>query len=109
MPYDSRFVGDPTTGVLHGGAVTALLDATAGAAAFMALDDLTSMATLDLRIDYLRPARAGETLLSHADCYRTTSTVAFLRCRAEHADGTLVATGAATFMIGTPMGIGGKP
>src|SRR5882757_6430012 len=56
LPYDPKLVGNPDTGVLHGGAITALLDGASGAAVFAALTDLVPIATLDLRIDYLRPA-----------------------------------------------------
>ena len=31
LPYDAKLVGNPDTGVLHGGAITALLDASSGA------------------------------------------------------------------------------
>ena len=59
MPYDAKLVGNPETGVLHGGAITALLDGASGAAVFAALVDIVPIATLDLRIDYLRPAESG--------------------------------------------------
>ena len=60
LPYDEKLVGNPDTGVLHGGAITALLDACSGASVFAALTEWQPIATLDLRIDYLR---AGETRL----------------------------------------------
>src|SRR5262249_27310846 len=56
LPYADKLVGNPDTGVLHGGAITALLDACSGGSVFAALPALTPIATLDLRIDYLRPA-----------------------------------------------------
>ena len=56
-----KLVGNPETGVLHGGAITALLDACSGAAVFAALTEWLPIATLDLRIDYLRAAGPAAT------------------------------------------------
>ena len=56
LPYDDKLVGNPDTGVLHGGAITALLDGASGASVFAALAAWSPIATLDLRIDYLRQA-----------------------------------------------------
>jgi uncharacterized protein (TIGR00369 family) len=72
LPYDAKLVGNPETGVLHGGAITALLDACSGAAVFMALSMPTNIATLDLRIDYLRPATPHLPVHAEAHCYRKT-------------------------------------
>src|SRR5512139_1475809 len=65
LPYDEKLVGNPDTGVIHGGAITALLDGASGAAVFAALTTPVPIATLDLRIDYLRPAEAGRVILAH--------------------------------------------
>jgi len=103
LPYDARLVGDPERGILHGGAVTSLIDATCGAAVFLRLPEAVPIATLDLRIDYLRPATPGRDVLARADCYRLTRHVAFVRAVAYHdrADDP-IASAAGSFMVSTP-------
>src|SRR5436190_22130077 len=86
LPYDPKLVGNPDTGVLHGGAITALLDGASGAAVFAALAELGPIATIDLRIDYLRPAEVGRAVMARATCYKMTRNVAFTRAVAYHED-----------------------
>ncbi len=105
LPYDAKLVGNPDTGVLHGGAITALLDGASGAAVFSTLEELVPIATLDLRIDYLRPAEPGRAVLAHATCYKLARNVAFTRAVAYHDDpADPIAHSVGTFMISTKAG-----
>lgn len=102
LPYDEKLIGNPDTGVLHGGAITALLDACSGAAVFAALPTWNPIATLDLRIDYLRAGEPGQAIRARATCYRLTRNVAFTRAVAYHTDeADPIATSMGTFMLGT--------
>ena len=110
LPYDPKLVGNPDSGVLHGGAITALLDAASGAAVFLVLPEPVPIATLDLRIDYLRPAEPGRAVTAHATCYKVTRNVAFTRAAAYHDDpADPIAHSVGTFMVSTKPGPGARP
>lgn len=105
LPYDAKLVGNPETGTLHGGAITALLDASSGVAVFAVLTEMVPIATLDLRIDYLRPAEPGRSVISKATCYKVTRNVAFTRAVAYHDDpDDAIAHAVGTFMLSTKQG-----
>jgi uncharacterized protein (TIGR00369 family) len=103
VPYDEKLVGDPETGVLHGGVVTALLDTACGSAVMSMPGKLRGTATLDLRIDYMRPATIGQTVYAAAECYRMTRSIGFARAVAYHDDpADPIASAAGAFMLERP-------
>lgn len=101
MPYDSQLIGDPTTGVVHGGAVSALLDSCAGIAAVCHPKVGANAATLTLSINYMRAAKPNHTIIAEAHCYHVTRFVAFVRVSASDQDGeSPVALANGTFTVG---------
>ena len=100
MPYDKKLIGDPKTRVVHGGAVSALMDTCCGMAVFFHQDKPDSTATIDLRIDYMRSATPGQTIRAEAVCHQMTRNVAFVRAVAMDEDrGRPVATATGAFTV----------
>ena len=102
VEFRPELVGNPSRGVLHGGVVTTLVDATAGAAVYASIPRDTSLATLDMRIDYLKPTLPGKRLYATAELYRLTRRIAFVRASAyQDYPANQVANCVASFMIGS--------
>lgn len=79
LPYSPHIVGNPQTGVIHGGAITSLMDTACGMATLCVLPEFEVCPTLDLRIDYMHPAEPHKDVHGFAQCYRVTTDVIFTR------------------------------
>ncbi len=98
LPYSDRIIGNPDTGVIHGGAITTLMDTTSGSVILCALDEFELCPTLDLRVDYMRPAEPLKPVYARAETYRITRNIIFTRCEAYQDDGETIANCVGTFM-----------
>jgi uncharacterized protein (TIGR00369 family) len=78
-PYNEKLIGNPSNGVIHGGVLTTLMDTACGTVVICAIEEFELCPTLDLRIDYMRPAIPGQDIIAKAECYRITKNVVFTR------------------------------
>ncbi|MCU7993591.1 PaaI family thioesterase [Shewanella glacialipiscicola] len=83
LPYSTELIGYPDTGVIHGGVITTLMDTACGSAVVSAIyqkyQSLEISPTLDLRVDYMKPAQPHKPVYGFAECYRLSSNIAFTR------------------------------
>jgi uncharacterized protein (TIGR00369 family) len=101
LPWREDLVNDPAVGILAGGTITTLLDHATGIAVFTRFETPRPFATLDLRIDYLKPATRGLPVHGRGECYRMTRRIAFARGSAYHPaePDRPIATAVGTFML----------
>ncbi|HWU69625.1 MAG TPA: PaaI family thioesterase [Stenotrophobium sp.] len=100
LPYRDDWLGDPVRGLIHTGVITTLVDSASGLAVLARLERYEPVATLDLRMDYLRPALRDLALNCRAECYRLTAHIAFVRASVWQDDaGAAVATSQSVFML----------
>lgn len=103
LPWRPELVSLPESGIMATGAIVSLVDTCSGTAVWKRLGHFKPIVTLDLRLDYLRPAARGETVIARCECYKLTRKVAFVRGVAHGGDESRpVAQSAATFMITDP-------
>ncbi|AVV82688.1 PaaI family thioesterase [Shewanella putrefaciens] len=83
LPYSTELIGYPDTGVIHGGVITTLMDTACGSAVVSAIyqkyQSLEISPTLDLRVDYMKPAQPNKPVYGFAECYKLSSNIAFTR------------------------------
>ncbi|MCP3736116.1 PaaI family thioesterase [Sphingomonas sp. RP10(2022)] len=105
LPYADSLIGDPDSGVLASGPIIALMDMATSVAVWVKRDKFAPQATLDLRVDYLRPAVPGRTVIGRGECLKLTRSIAFVRGIAydETPDDPLAHV-AGTFMLIDQMG-----
>jgi len=100
LPYDERLVGMPASGIIASGPIVSLMDMAASLAIWIRLGKFRNQATLDLRVDYLRPARPGNAIVGRGICYGATRSVGFVRGLAHDGDpDDPVASVTGTFMF----------
>lgn len=100
LPYGEHLVGDPDSGVIASGPVLTLMDQATSVAVWLKRGAFLPHATLDLRIDYLRAAVPGRTVVGRGECYRLTHAIAFVRGIAHDGDDAdPIAHVAGTFMV----------
>jgi len=104
LPPRADWLGDPQRDLMHTGPVIVLADSACGIAVGAALQlRKITYATLDLRLDWLRPASAQRPVYCEAHCYRITRSVAFIRAEVWQDDRSQpVASAQSAFMLGTP-------
>lgn len=104
-------VGHYLYGRLHGGVISATLDATGGNAVLLGIAEkhadetadqvmhrFARIGTIDLRVDYLRPG-LGTHFVASAQVMRLGGRVASVQMRLENEAGLLIATGAAAYIV----------
>jgi uncharacterized protein (TIGR00369 family) len=100
LPWRAELVGVPASGILASGAVVSLLDTAGGGSIWMALGRFQPVVTIDLRLDYLRPAIEGETVIARCECYKLTRSIGFIRGVAHGGDEDRpIAQAMGTFML----------
>jgi uncharacterized protein (TIGR00369 family) len=98
LPFRAEFVGDPFRKALHGGVISTVVDATAGAAALSTLPYGSRCSTVDMRVDYLLPAKA-ETLVAEGTVLRSGNQVAVINVEVFQGEGQRIATGRAVYSL----------
>jgi uncharacterized protein (TIGR00369 family) len=86
LPYRDDLVSDPETGILASGPIFTMMDMATSMSIWLRRGVFAPQATLDLRVDYLRPATPGKTVFGFGECYHTSKSVAFVRGTAHDGD-----------------------
>lgn len=79
LPWREDLLGEEDRHVLASGPIISLLDMASGMSIWNTKKMFAPIATLDLRVDYQRPAKERSSVLGRVECYRFTRSAAFVR------------------------------
>ena len=100
LPWRPELIAIPENGILASGAIVSLIDTASGGSVWVTMGRFQPIVTLDLRLDYMRPAVKGETVIARCECTKLTRRIAFVRGVAHGGDlDRPIAQSAATFML----------
>lgn len=110
--WDEKLMGNSFHQILHGGVTATMLDTIGGLTAILyaleimpenELEDfqgkLRNLGTIDMRVDYLRPGKGNE-FIATAEVIRKGNKVAVCRMELHNEEGTHIAFGTGTYMVG---------
>ena len=86
LPYNEALVSDPATGILASGPIFTMMDMATSMSIWLKRGSFQPQATLDMRVDYLRPAEPGKDVFGRGECYHLTRSIAFIRGQAHDGD-----------------------
>lgn len=86
LPWRDELVGDTATGIIASGPIITMMDMATSISVWLTSGKFRPQATLDLRVDYLRPATPGRAVTGRGECYKLTKTIAFIRGEAHDGD-----------------------
>lgn len=112
FPMAPELIGNPTAGILHGGVTASVIDLTGGLSALISCakfhekasheviqQKLAASATIDMRVDYLRPGK-GVSFLCKSRIIRAGSRIVVSKIDLFNDKEIRIATGTATYLIG---------
>ncbi|OTA17837.1 Acyl-coenzyme A thioesterase PaaI [Xenorhabdus vietnamensis] len=110
--YQEKLVGNMVHKILHGGAIASILDVAGGLVcagnALAAIETLTipeiqkrltTLGTIDLRVDYLRPGR-GEVFTASCNIIRSGNKVSVARIELHNEKQVHIASAMGTYLVG---------
>ncbi|WP_170005418.1 PaaI family thioesterase [Pseudopontixanthobacter vadosimaris] len=86
LPWRADLIGEASRDVLASGPIVSLMDMASGMSVWVKMGEFRAIATLDLRVDYMRPSKEGANVIGRAECYRLTNSAAFVRGIAHDGD-----------------------
>ncbi len=99
LPWREDLVGEDSRQILASGPIISMLDMASGLSIWTKNTKFVGIATMDLRVDYQRPARPRSSVIGHVECFRLTNSAAFVRGFAHDGDPSdTVATMSGVFM-----------
>ncbi|MGI8943580.1 MAG: PaaI family thioesterase [Qipengyuania sp.] len=79
LPWREDLLGEDGRDVLASGPIVSLMDMASGLSIWQRTQTFRAVATMDLRVDYTRPAKERASVFGRAQCYRATRSAFFVR------------------------------